>query len=60
MLKGASLKQVLLVCRYDVNVTPDKRKVFIQEEAQILTALQQVALNNLHRLPFKELLACLQ
>ena len=31
-------------CRYDVNVTPDKRKVFIQDETQLLTALQQVNL----------------
>lgn len=30
------------VYRYDVNVTPDKRKVFIQEEAQLLASLQQV------------------
>lgn len=29
-------------CRYDVNVTPDKRKVFLHHEAEILQALQQV------------------
>ena len=29
-------------CRYDVNVTPDKRKVFLHHEAEMLQALQQV------------------
>ena len=33
---------ILLRCSYDVNVTPDKRKVFLQDEREILAALQEV------------------
>lgn len=35
----------LHVCSYDVNVTPDKRKVFMQDEAGLLNALQEVSLD---------------
>lgn len=30
------------LCSYDVNVTPDKRKVFLHHEAEVLQTLQQV------------------
>lgn len=30
------------ICSYDVNVTPDKRKVFLHHEAEVLQTLQQV------------------
>lgn len=32
------------MCSYDVNVTPDKRKVFLHHEAEVLQALQEVTL----------------
>ena len=31
-----------MACRYDVNVTPDKRKVFMENEKALIDALQQV------------------
>lgn len=30
------------MCRFDVNVTPDKRKVFLHSEKAMLQAFQQV------------------
>ena len=36
------LTVVMLGCRYDVNVTPDKRKVFLHHEAEVLQTLQEV------------------
>jgi DNA mismatch repair protein, C-terminal domain len=35
-------------CRYDVNVTPDKRKVMLHSEKAILDALKQVGWHPLH------------
>ncbi len=32
------------ICSYDVNVTPDKRKVFLHHEAEVLQALQEVTM----------------
>lgn len=33
---------ILAGCRYDVNVTPDKRKVMLHSEKAILDALKEV------------------
>ena len=38
----ASTKQGARCRRYDVNVTPDKRKVFLHHEAEVLQTLQEV------------------
>lgn len=37
-----SLCLTMVLCRYDVNVTPDKRKVFLHHEAEVLQTLQEV------------------
>ena len=42
--QDANQTQLGCVCSYDVNVTPDKRKVFLHHEAEVLQALQEVIL----------------
>lgn len=33
-------------CSYDINVTPDKRKSFLHHEDELLSALQEVPLDD--------------